>query len=128
MTMRADDSTSVGADAVQQDGAPADVPRAVRGPLQRFRVAAMVTGVGLLGMLVVMVIRYGFGNATPSAVYSPIHGVVYMVYMAMVADLAIKARWSVKGSLLVLLAGCIPFVSFLAERKVTRRVRAGLSV
>jgi integral membrane protein len=99
---------------------------AVDGPLRRFRVAAFATGCGLLGMVVVMIVRYGFGNPSPSAVYSPIHGVIYMVYMAMTVDLAIKARWSIKGAVLVLLAGCVPFVSFLAEHKVTQRVRAGL--
>lgn len=98
---------------------------ALSGPLQRFRVAAFVTGVGLLGLVTVMVIRYGFGNPTPSAMYSPVHGVVYMIYLALSVDLAIKARWSVKGTALVLLAGCVPFVSFVAEREVTRRVTSG---
>src|SRR5690606_35269907 len=80
---------------------------------------------GLLGMVVVMVIRYGFDNPTPSAVYSPIHGVIYMVYLVVAVDLALKARWSVKGTIGVLLAGCVPFFSFVAERAVTRRVAEG---
>lgn len=110
MTTRTDEST----------------PTAVlRGPLSRFRIAAYVTGVGLLGLVFVMVLRYGFGNPDPSAVYSPIHGVVYMVYLVLTVDLAIKARWSVWGTVGVLLAGCVPFVSFVVERKVTNRVRAG---
>ncbi|EHK87922.1 DUF3817 domain-containing protein [Saccharomonospora azurea] len=97
----------------------------LRKPLQRFRGAAFVTGLGLLGLVVVMVIRYGFDNATPSAVYSPIHGVIYMVYLVLAIDLALKARWSVKGTIGVLLAGCVPFFSFVAERAVTRRVTEG---
>jgi integral membrane protein len=110
MTTRTDEST------------PAST---LRGPLSRFRIAAYVTGVGLLGLVVVMVWRYAFGNPGPSAVYSPIHGVVYMVYLVLTVDLAIKARWSVKGTVGVLLAGCVPFVSFIVERAVTRRVQAG---
>ncbi|EIE99659.1 DUF3817 domain-containing protein [Saccharomonospora glauca] len=94
-------------------------------PLRRFRIAAFVTGLGLLGLVVVMVIRYGFDNPTPSAVYSPIHGVIYMVYLVLAVDLALKARWSVKGTIGVLLAGCVPFFSFVAERAVTRRVSEG---
>lgn len=100
----------------------------VHKPLQRFRVAAFVTGLGLLGLVVVMVVRYGFGNATPSAVYSPIHGVIYMVYLVISVDLALKARWSVKGTIGVLLAGCVPLLSFVVERAVTRRVLAGQKV
>ncbi|MEV6876898.1 DUF3817 domain-containing protein [Amycolatopsis sp. NPDC051128] len=106
------------------EGAPQTaVPLA--GPLVRFRTAAYVTGVGLLGLCFVMVLRYGFDNPTPSAVYSPIHGVLYMIYLVLTIDLAIKARWSIKGTVLVLLAGCVPFVSFLVERRVTHRVKAG---
>src|SRR5690625_1114722 len=91
-------------------------------PLQRFRIAAFITGIGLLGLVVVMVIRYGFGTPGPSAVYSPIHGVIYMAYLVVAVDLALKARWSVKGTIGVLLAGCVPFFSFVAERAVTKRV------
>lgn len=101
------------------------VTTALRGPLTRFRFAAFVTGFGLLGLVVVMIIRYGYGDPTPSAVYSPVHGVIYMIYLVLAIDLGLKARWSVKGTLLVLIAGCIPFVSFVAERMVTRRVSAG---
>jgi integral membrane protein len=111
--------------------APADAPAAptaLRGPLTRFRGAAYLTGVGLLGLCVVMVLRYGFDNPEPSAIYSPIHGVLYMIYLVLAVDLAIKARWSVKGTVLVLLAGCVPFVSFVVERSVTRRVQAGQKI
>ena len=97
----------------------------LRGPLKRFRAAAYVTGVGLLALCAVMVVRYGFGNAHPSEVYSPIHGAIYMVYVALTIDLAIKARWSVKAAIGVLLAGCVPFLSFAVERIVTRKTQAG---
>lgn len=100
----------------------------LRAPLLRFRIAAIVTGIGLLVLVAAMVIRYGYDNPTPSQVYSPIHGALYLIYLALAIDLGIKARWSVKGILLVLLAGCVPFVSFVAERVVTQRVRAGVRI
>lgn len=110
MTTRTDDATPIAS---------------LSGPLTRFRAAAYVTGVGLLGLCVVMGIRYLGDNPEPSAIYSPIHGVLYMIYLVLTIDLAIKARWSIKGTVLVLLAGCVPFVSFLVERRVTHRVKAG---
>lgn len=109
----------------EHDDRTASAPAALRGPLGRFRVAALVTGIGLLGLVAVMVLRYGFDNPDPSAVYSPIHGVIYMVYLVVAVDLALKARWSVKGTVGVLLAGCVPFLSFYAERKVTQRITEG---
>jgi integral membrane protein len=107
------------------DVTPAGPAATLAGPLLRFRTAAYVTGVGLLGLCFVMVLRYGFDNPQPSAIYSPIHGVLYMIYLVLTIDLAIKARWSIKGTVLVLLAGCVPFVSFLVERRVTHRIAAG---
>ncbi|MBK1788661.1 DUF3817 domain-containing protein [Prauserella cavernicola] len=97
----------------------------LQGPLKRFRIAAFATGIGLLGLCVVMVVRYVFDNPDPSAIYSPIHGVIYMIYLVVAVDLALKARWSVKGTVGVLLAGCVPLLSFYVERKVTQRVTAG---
>jgi hypothetical protein len=35
-----------------------------------------------------------------------------------------RSRWPLRYTILVLLAGTVPFLSFVAERKVTRRVRA----
>ena len=40
-------------------------------------------------------------------------------------DLAVKARWRPGPALLVLLAGTIPLMSFVAEHRVSQRVRAG---
>lgn len=96
--------------------------------LKRFRVAAVVTGFGLLVLVAVMLVRYVWDNPTPSQIWSPIHGALYMIYLVLAVDLGIKARWSVTGVLLVLLAGCVPFVSFVAERKVTHRTMAGRSI
>src|SRR5690606_11795252 len=96
--------------------------------LKRFRVAAIAPGIGLLILVTVMVIRYGGGTPTPSQVWSPMPGAPYMICIALAVGLAIKARGSIKGILLVLLAGCVPFVSFIAERKVTHRVLAGRSI
>ncbi|WP_033400249.1 DUF3817 domain-containing protein [Actinokineospora enzanensis] len=97
----------------------------VRGALARYRVLAYVVGVGLLALVTAMVIKYGYDNSTPVAIIGPAHGFLYAVYLLTAFDLALKARWSVKGTLLVLVAGMIPFVSFVVERRVTHRVRAG---
>jgi integral membrane protein len=48
-----------------------------------------------------------------------------MGYLALAADLGVKSRWPVVRLLLVALAGTIPFVSFVAERKVTAPLRDG---
>ncbi|CCH34024.1 DUF3817 domain-containing protein [Actinosynnema sp. NPDC047251] len=94
------------------------------GALSRFRFMAYVVGVGLLLLVVAMFVKYIGDNAGMMAVVGPVHGFLYAIYLVFTVDLALKARWSLKGSALVLLAGTIPFVSFYAERKVVESVKA----
>lgn len=97
----------------------------VQGALARFRVLAYIVGVGLLALCVAMLMRYVFDQPQYSAIVGPVHGFLYIVYLVMIVDLALKARWSLKGTVLVMLSGVVPIGSFFAERAVTRRVRAG---
>ena len=104
----------------------AAVPPRVAGTLTRYRVMSYVVGVMLLILVLVAVpLRYAAGIPEVSKVVSPVHGFLYIVYLVAAFDLALKARWTAKGTVLVLLAGVVPFLSFWAERRVTSRVRAG---
>jgi integral membrane protein len=98
----------------------------MRGALLRFRVIAWIVGVFLLLLTVGVVARYsdwlGFRTDVISRTVSPIHGFGYMLYLAAGVDLAFRVRWPVGRTLLVLLAGTVPFLSFVAERSVTREV------
>lgn len=99
--------------------------RGITGALARYRVLAYVVGVGLLALVGSMIMEYVFDQPQYTAIVGPVHGFVYAVYLVLAVDLAIKARWSAMGTILVLVAGMIPFVSFFAERQVTHRVREG---
>jgi integral membrane protein len=97
--------------------------------LTRYRVTAYVVGVGLLLLvLVAMPLKYLGGNPVPVQIIGPLHGFLYVVYLMTGFDLAVKNKWSVRGTLLVLVAGTIPFLSFVAERQVSRRVLAGTTL
>ena len=99
--------------------------RGIPAALTRYRTLAYVVGVMLLLLvLVAMPLKYFAGMPGPVAVIGTAHGFLYCVYLLTAFDLALRARWSAKGTVLVLLAGTIPFLSFVVERKVTRRVHA----
>jgi integral membrane protein len=100
--------------------------RGVPAALTRYRVMAYVVGVMLLALvLVAMPLKYLADVPGPVSVIGTAHGFLYAVYLLTAFDLALRARWSAKGTVLVLLAGTVPFLSFVAERWVTRRTRAG---
>jgi integral membrane protein len=97
--------------------------------LLRYRVMAYVVGTLLVVLvLVAMPIKYFGDNPTPVAIIGTAHGFLYAVFLLAAFDLAVRARWRAWSTLLVLLAGTVPFLSFVAERKVTGRLRAGQRV
>ncbi|HEX9335383.1 MAG TPA: DUF3817 domain-containing protein [Pseudonocardiaceae bacterium] len=102
--------------------------RRVNAALGRYRVIAYTVGVGLLVLCVATVLDWGFHRPGLAEVVGPLHGFLYMIYLALGIDLALKARWSIVGTLLVLVSGTIPFLSFVAERQVTGRIRTGRSL
>ena len=96
--------------------------------LQRYRIIANVVGVVLVVFLLIAVpLRYLGGEPRLSETISPIHGFLYIVYLVLTVDLARRAGWSVGRTLLVALAGTVPFVSFVVERRMTRDVLAHTS-
>jgi integral membrane protein len=92
-------------------------------------VLANVVGVGLVILVFVgLPLNRLADQPVVSAVVGPLHGFLYLIYLAFALDLARRARWSVRGTVLVFLAGTIPFMSFVADRIVTRRTRAGQQI
>ena len=94
------------------------------GALLRFRVLAYIVGVFLIVLVFVAVpLNYLADNGTLSAIVGPIHGFLYMVYLVVAFDLAVRSKWSFKRTILILLAGTVPIMSFVAERKVATWAR-----
>lgn len=97
----------------------------VKASLTRFRVMAWVVGVMLiLLVLVAMPLKYLADSPGLTELIALPHGFLYAIYLLCSLDLAAKARWSFRRTVLVMLAGTIPFLSFVAERKVTQEVEA----
>ncbi len=95
--------------------------------LTRFRVIAYVVGVALLVLTAGVVVQLlGHGKALVSVV-GPVHGFLYIGYVLLGFDLGRRARWSLPRTVLVLLAGVVPFLTFVAERQVTRDIRGRLA-
>jgi integral membrane protein len=93
--------------------------------LVRYRILAYLTGVMLLILvLVAMPLKYLADRPTLVAIVGPVHGFLYIVYLVFAFDLAVRNRWPLIRTGLVLLAGTVPGMSFVAERKVTGWIRA----
>lgn len=96
--------------------------------LTRYRAIAWIVGVLLILLtLVAMPMKYLGDDPTMVAVIAPIHGFMYMVYLVLTFDLGRRANWPLKRMALVLVAGTVPFLSFVAERSVTREIHRELA-
>ncbi len=102
-----------------------DVPAA----LTRYRVMAWIVGVLLVALVLVAVpVKYAAGVDEPVTVLGTLHGWLYFIFFLTACDLAVRARWSLRDTVLTVLAGTVPLLSFVAERVATRRTRAALRV
>ena len=94
--------------------------------LTRYRVMAWVTGAFLLLLCVEMVLKYGLndGEAVIGDWVALTHGWIYVVYLVTVFDLWSSLRWPLGRLVVLVLAGVVPVLSFVAERRVTREAPA----
>jgi integral membrane protein len=96
----------------------------VRSPLLRYQVMAWIVGTGLVILCCVGVpLRYLAGHPGVVQVVGPLHGFLYIVYLLVALDMAVRYRLHPVRTGIVLLAGTVPFASFVVERWTTRHLR-----
>ncbi|MGB6182273.1 MAG: DUF3817 domain-containing protein [Rhodococcus sp. (in: high G+C Gram-positive bacteria)] len=100
----------------------------IKGALLRYRVLAYATGIWLLVLVAEMVAKYIIGVENVPWWIAAVHGWVYLAYLAVTLDLALKVRWPVARTIGTLLAGTIPFLSFVIEHKRTQQVKRDFAV
>lgn len=91
-------------------------PLTLRDPLLRYRIMAWIVGV----MLIAVFVTIPFPKV--DAVLGPIHGVLYIVYLATVVNMLIAYRVGLWYFVGMVVAGWCPFVSFIVERMISRRL------
>ena len=126
---------------------PRDIPLITR-TVSVFKVSSIITGIFLLGLVVMMITRYGFGRdielggesgflaLTPidtltgfnvSIFLLTVHGWLYVLYLACnfvlwrVVYLG-AVPWAFLRFLWIAMGGIVPFLSFYFERQVPREV------
>lgn len=120
----------------------------MRSTLRNYRIMATVVGVLLIVLVLIGVPLANFDGssmwgafpATPELVtpgsdaqelgeaitsyLGVAHGWLYMIFLVTAFLLSRRARWDMPFTIVTLVCGTIPILSFWAERRATRRVRA----
>lgn len=122
----------------------------LRGNLRAYRVMAMIVGILLIVLcLVGLPLHYGYHVSDAAFLAEPAvaddhstagwgwrlgtnisaylgvaHGWLYMIFLAAAFLLSRKARWPLGFTIVTLLCGTVPVLSFWAEHRATARTRA----
>ena len=87
-----------------------------------FRMIALAEGVSFLTLLfVAMPMKYFMGMPEVVRVVGSIHGVLFILYVGLLATLHIKQRWSFMFSLYALVASVIPFGTFVLDKQLRKK-------
>ena len=93
----------------------------MRAAVLRYRVMAVITGCLIIIVVFVGIPLQIWGhNTVITNQVGTVHGVLYMVYIAFAYMLASKLHMKAKPTVLLLLAGTVPVMTFVVERWMTR--------
>lgn len=93
-------------------------------PGGRFRAVAIAEALSWAGLLVGMFFKYVvIGDEIGVQVFGPIHGIVFLVYVAVAALTWAELRWSAPVGLLALVASLPPFGTLVFEQWALRTGR-----
>jgi integral membrane protein len=93
----------------------------VKAAVLRYRVMAYVTGVVLVILCFVGIPLQLAGHPTVANDVGVVHGILYIIYLVFAWMLARRLRLAAKPTVIMLLAGTVPIMTFIVERWVTRR-------
>jgi integral membrane protein len=93
----------------------------VRAAVLRYRVMAYVTGVVLMVLVFVGIPLQVAGYPAVANDVGVMHGILYIIYLVCAWILSRKLALATKPTVIMLLAGTVPIMTFIVERWVTRR-------
>jgi integral membrane protein len=93
----------------------------VEAAVLRYRVMAYVTGVVLVVLCFVGIPLQVAGHPAVADDVGVVHGILYIIYLAFAWLLARRLRLATGPTVVMLLAGTVPVMTFIVERWVTRR-------
>jgi integral membrane protein len=97
----------------------------MRAMIRWFRGVAIVEAVSYLVLLAASVAKHVFGNGALADVLGPVHGTIFLVYLALGLNVRERLRWSWGTMGVVTVAAAIPLGAIYVERRYLPREADG---
>lgn len=93
-------------------------------PLERFRAVALVEGLSFIVLLfIAMPLKYMAGMPLAVKVVGMAHGILFVLYLPALLEVAVAHRWSALRVVAAFAASLIPFGTFVLEARLRREAR-----
>lgn len=94
-------------------------------PLGRLRIVGFLEGCSYLLLGITMPLKYYFSTPEPNYVVGMVHGCLFIVYIALVLQVAYLRKWKIRTTFWALLASLVPAGTFYADKKIfTKQVNS----
>jgi integral membrane protein len=94
----------------------------MRVPLERsFSVVAILEATSFLMLLVATYVKYGHEEPVGVQILGPLHGLLFLAYVALGLGLGAREGWSRRTTALVLAGGVVPAGGYVVDRWLRRR-------
>jgi integral membrane protein len=92
--------------------------------LRNFRHVALLEATSFLLLLVATYFKHAKDQELGVDILGPIHGLLFIAYVAMVIALRDEQGWSMRTTLLILLGAVLPFGGYVVDRWLEGNERA----
>ncbi|MBJ6364058.1 DUF3817 domain-containing protein [Paenibacillus sp. GCM10012307] len=90
--------------------------------LGRFRIIALYEGISYLVLLIIaMPMKYWMDIPQPVTIVGGIHGLLFVLYMLALAQVAYQKKWKMDAIAFAVIASIIPFATFILESRLKKQ-------
>ena len=86
-----------------------------------FRIIAVAEATSFVALLLATYIKYAQDSPGGVELLGPLHGVLFIAYVALAMYLAPRAGWGVRTTSLVVAGAVLPFGGYVVDRWLARR-------
>ncbi len=92
------------------------VNQLIKNPLGRLRLVAFIEGCSYLLLGFTMILKYKFSLPQPNYIVGSAHGILFVLYIVLLLQVAFIHRWNSIKIFMAFLASLIPFGTFYADK------------